>query len=179
MRRLISIGASICVFLLISSAKAQEKPQNEIEFGVTAYGIYNTATNGSANDGKVLAPENGDGDYPGWSGSGGGFGLGLSAMWRGYVGLDLQAIYTTHQLSGTFDDRVGGQFALDYTLAQFDVPIMLKAAWPNSSVTPSISIGKVWRRSADTSEGELTGGVADVIKGFGVSQEHWLNSFWG
>ena len=166
------------MWLSISPTKAQEKAQNDIEFGVTAYGIYNSATNGSAHDGKVFAPDDGIAQYPGWSGSGGGFGLGLSAMWRGYVGLDLQVLYTTHQLSGTFDDSGGDQFAFDYTLAQFDVPIMLKAAWPNSYVTPSISVGKVWRKG-DTVEGELTGGVADVRRAFGFSEKHWLTRFGG
>ena len=59
-------------------------------------------------------------DYAGWSGQGGGAGIGFSAMWQGYVGIDIQMLYTTHELSGSFDDPLSGQLDFNYNLAQFD-----------------------------------------------------------
>ena len=99
-------------------------------------------------------------------------------MWRGYVGLNIQMLYTTNQLSGTFVDPMSGQLAFDYELGQFDFPIMFKAAYPTRYVTPSISVGPMLRKDhSDSTVFSLSGGEADVRAPFGFSTEHWLTRF--
>ena len=172
------IGAVVSLLLVITSVHAEEEGHSNVEYGVTTYGIFNLATNGSANDGKVHESEDSMGDYPGLAGQGGGAGLGFSAMWRGYVGIDVQMLYTTHELSGSFDDPLSGQLDFTYKLAQFDFPIMLKAAYPNRYVTPSIAMGPVLRKDfSDIGDEALTGGEADIRVGQGFSEEHWLARF--
>ena len=109
---------------------------------------------------------------------GAGAGIGFSAMWQGYIGLDVQMLYTTHELSGSFNDPLSGQLDFEYTLTQFDLPILLKAAYPNRYVTPSISMGAVMRKDF-SEEGDLSmsGGEADVRVAQGISKEHWLTRF--
>ena len=98
------VFAAIVSLLLVStSVHAEDKGDSKITYGVTTYGIFNVATNGAANDGKMYTSDDSD-DYAGWSGQGGGAGIGFSAMWQGYVGIDIQMLYTTHELSGSFDD---------------------------------------------------------------------------
>ena len=99
-------------------------------------------------------------------------------MWKGDVGFDFQLIYTTHNLTGTFDDPLSGQLTFDYKVSQFDFPIMLKVAWPTRYITPTISFGKMWRKGTDINR-KLTGGVADSRLPFGYVQEHWLTRFGG
>ncbi|MGB0645745.1 MAG: hypothetical protein ACPGQS_01160 [Bradymonadia bacterium] len=170
------IGAVISLLLVITSGYAEEKGHSNIEYSVTAYGIFNLATNGTAHEGKVYSSD--DGDYAGWSGQGLGAGIGFAAMWQGYVGIDVQMLYNTHALSGSFNDPRGGQLDFNYKLAQFDLPIMLKAAYPNRYLTPTIAMGSVLRKDfSDVDNLSLTGGEADVRVGQGFSTEHWLTRF--
>ena len=134
MVRSIFVGVVISLMGMIGTVQADEKPQGTMDYSVTAYGLFNTATNGSQYEGKVYRRD--DGDYPGWSGHGGGVGIGFGAMWRGYFGIEIQMLYSSHQLSGTFDDPLGGQLKFDYELSQFDFPILFKAAYPTRYVTP-------------------------------------------
>jgi len=162
----------------MTSVYAEEKGPSTLEYGITTYGIFNYATNGAANDGKIYASEDSSGYYAGWSGQGGGIGLGLSAMWHGYIGIDVQMLYSSHTVSGSFSDPDGGPLDFEYTLTQFDVPIMLKAAYPNRIITPSVSMGAVLRKDFTTiSDGSLSGGNADVLDAAGFSKEHWLTRF--
>ena len=170
-------AAIVSLLRVSTSVHAEDKGDSKITYGVTTYGIFNVATNGAANDGKRYNSEGSD-DYAGWSGQGGGTGIGFSAMWQGYVGIDIQMLYTTHELSGSFEDPLSGQLDFNYKLAQFDFPIMFKAAYPNRYVTPSIAVGPVLRKDmSNISDAPLTGGEADIRAGFGFSTEHWLTRF--
>ena len=172
------MGALVSLLVMMTPLHAEEKEHSNIEYGLTTYGIFNLATNGTANDGKIRSSEVGN-LSPGWEGQGGGAGIGFSAMWQGYVGIDVQVLYTTHELSGSFDDALSGRLDFNYKLAQFDFPVMLKAAYPNSYVTPSVAIGAVLRKDNSTvsDTGSLTGGEADIRVGRGFSTEHWLTRF--
>ena len=121
---------------------------------MTAYGVYSYATNGSDHEGQIFQIEDAL-VTPGWSGSGGGFGLGLSAMWRGYIGLDVQVIKTYQTLKGTFSDPRGTSFSYKQNARQYHIPIMLKTAWPTKWVTPTLSAGLAWR-SEDSGMDSLT-----------------------
>ena len=163
----------LSLLLIITSAHAQEKGNSPIEYGITAYGIFNLATNGADNDGKMFNDQDSDGYYAGWSERGAGAGIGFSAMWQGYIGLDVQMLYTTHELSGSFNDPLSGQLDFEYTLTQFEFADLAEASYPNRYVTPSISMGAV--ASKDFSEeGDLSmsGGEADVRVAQGFSKEH-------
>ena len=142
-----------CILGLSGLASAAES-KGDIELGVTAYGVYSYATNGSDHEGQVFQVENALAT-PGWSGSGGGFGVGFSAMWRGYIGLDVQVIKTYQTLKGTFSDPRGTSFSYTQNARQYHIPIMIKTAWPTQWVTPTLSAGLAWRWE-DSSTDSLT-----------------------
>ena len=55
---------------------------------------------------------------------------------------------------------------------------MLKAAYPNRYLTPTIAMDPVLRKDfSDNDNLSLTGGEADVRVGTGFSTEHWLTRF--
>ena len=72
------LGAVISLLLVITPVYAEENGHSNIVYSVTAYGIFNLATNGTANDGRMYKSD--DGDYAGWSGQGGGAGIGFGVM---------------------------------------------------------------------------------------------------
>ena len=49
-----ALAAAVSLLLIITSAHAEEKGNSPIEYGITAYGIFNLATNGADNDGKMF-----------------------------------------------------------------------------------------------------------------------------
>ncbi|MEE2644689.1 MAG: hypothetical protein VYD19_07125 [Myxococcota bacterium] len=152
--------------------------KGEIEFAVTGYGIYSTATNGADNEGKLFEYDDVGTTVPGWSGSGGGFALGLSAMWRGYLGLDVQVVRTFHTLEGAFNDARGYKFDFQSESGQYHVPIMLKAAWPTKWVTPTLSAGFAWFRSDVESDSvTIEGNGPDETSIHIQSQDRWATRF--
>lgn len=164
--------------LALNTPALANDSRSELEFAVTGYGIYSMATNGADNEGKLFDPDDTEDMVPGWSGSGGGFAFGLSAMWRGYIGLDVQLIRTSHTLEGTFEDARSYKFNFQSESSQYHVPIMLKAAWPTKWVTPTLSAGFAWLKS-DTKRDSVSieGNGPDETRIYTISQERWTTRF--
>ena len=95
-----TLGAFVSLLVMMTPVHAEEKGHRSIEYGITTYGIFSLVRNGAANDGKIFTSQNDNCYYAGWSGQGvgAGAGLGLIAMWRGCVGIDVQMLYTTHSI---------------------------------------------------------------------------------
>ena len=63
MTRLILAGAVFSLLGMIGTVQAEEKPPSKVTYSLTAYGIFNSATNDSADVEKVYRTD--DGSYPG------------------------------------------------------------------------------------------------------------------
>ena len=166
-------------FAYAGHVSAQERSPGVMEYGVTAYGIYSMATNGSEKEGRIYVLNDAE-TYPGWSGSGTGVGLGINAMWKGIVGIDMQLHYIERTLEGKFDDPAGYQLEYKDISPKFFVPILLKAAWPTKIVTPTVSIGMAWSKSNGSIEtGNIRGNIPEVSQMSSVGNEQWVTRFGG
>ena len=114
------------------------------------------------------------GGLPGWSGTGGGFGMGFTAMWRGYLGLDLQVHDLSHTLEGDFKDPLGYEFSLEAHAPKIHVPVMLKAALPGHTVRPSLSVGISYTASQASRHDIKANGQLPEVVSFGIMSDEQI-----
>ncbi|MEE2789971.1 MAG: hypothetical protein VX589_21695 [Myxococcota bacterium] len=137
-------------------AKTDEAPNQirEVEVGVTAFGFVTGSFIDEAPDGNTIQRGNIliDVPYGGFAGVGGGGGLGLSAMWRGIIGLELQAFASSESAEGTLTQTMtGAKTTLNIDQFRWHFPVLLKIAAPTSSVRPHAFIGFDFVTAGDAS----------------------------
>ena len=152
--------ATLSVSLLLSagvafadSAKSPDKTR-EVELGVTAFGFVTGSFIDEAPNGNTIRRGNIilDVPYGGFAGVGGGGGVGFSAMWRGIVGLELQAFASSESAKGTLTQNATGA-TTSLTIEQFrwHFPVLLKVAAPTRVVRPQAFIGFDFVSAGDAS----------------------------
>ena len=113
---------------------AQSSPSREWEVGASIFGF--------GNGNFIQKPKGADKDepYPGFAGAGGGGGIGLAAMWRGIVGLELQIINSQENAEGALNFNAG-TVSLLMEQSSWHIPLVLKIAAPTTSVRPFLFVG--------------------------------------
>ncbi len=123
-----------------SSAFAEDRP---ITFGATAFGIVGGNFLTQPSDSAVSA--NGstvDAPYPGFGGVGGGFGFGLDARYREFLGLEIDLILSSDRGKATLENPPVVA-STEVTIGQqaWHLPILARVALPLPIVEPFILAG--------------------------------------
>jgi hypothetical protein len=138
--------ATLALALLVSPAAAR-KPR-KIEIGVGAAGFMNGTFMSDLPDNKKIVQVNGQDvlvPYPGFWGLGGGGGVQLNAMYRGFIGMQLDLLFSQDNGQGeiTINDGTPAatEIKLEMSQGAFHIPLMVKAAIPLKSVRPFLLLG--------------------------------------
>ena len=123
----------------------QKSETREIELGVSAYGFAIGQFMDTPSGGNLVYRPNQptvDVPYSGFAGVGGGGGIGISAMWRGIIGLELMVFGSNEPAEATLtptNSAVKAELSVEQTALH--VPLVLKIAAPTDSVRPQAFVG--------------------------------------
>ncbi len=125
---------------LTCAATANARP-HKVEIGIGGTGFMNATFDGKLTDAqktidgptantKIPVP------YPGFWGLAGGGGLTLNAMYRGFVGGELDLLYSMDTAKGEINNQ-----KIEASQGAFHIPLLAKAAVPLRWVRPFLLIG--------------------------------------
>ncbi len=141
------LALALALLALTASPAAARKPR-KIEIGVGAAGFMNGTFMSDLPDDKKIVQVNGQDaivPYPGFWGLGGGGGVQLNAMYRGFIGMQLDLLFSQDNGQGeiTLNDGTPAatEIKLEMSQGAFHIPLMVKAAIPLKSVRPFLLLG--------------------------------------
>ena len=146
-RRWIVVSATTgALFMMAATLVASEarawRPKKH-EFGVGMIGLFGGSgipKPGSKTHEDAPGVDPVEMPYGGFFGLGGGAGLSLAYNFRGFVGVEMDLLYTRDRGSGEFEV---GPMSGDYTIAQWalHIPLLVKGTIPYRTVKPFLFLG--------------------------------------
>lgn len=166
--------------VLLLSAPAWAKKPRKIEIGVGAAGFMNGQFLSEPAENKKFVtiegtnpPEQRKVPYPGFWGIAGGGGVTMNAMYRGFIGMELDLFYSRD--SGKGEINIGTETEeisakIDMGQGAFHIPLLAKAAIPLKTVRPFVLLGPEF-----VLPGDAEADADEVLGDVGAEADPYIN----